>query len=262
MAVVTGLFVYPVKSMRRLAVDEAQVRKRGLEGDRRWLVVDSDGRFISQREVAAMATFSVQPVGTGLQFSCPGFGDALVSQPQGPSRQVVVWNDTVEAVDAGDGISEWLSAALDREARLVYMPDESVRPTHPDFSVPGDIVSFADGFPCMLTNEASLVGLNSRIGSPVPMERFRPNIVVSGFAAWEEDGWTVMTINDLSFRCVKNCGRCIVTTTDQDTGERSGPEPLQTLTQFRLIGQAAVFGKNVTPDGEGLVRVGDSVTVS
>ena len=208
-----------------------------------------------------MAMFTVQPVGSGLQFNCPGFGDALVSQPQGGNRPVVVWNDTVEAVDAGDAIAEWLTAALDREARLVYMPDSSVRPTHSDYSVAGDMVSFADGFPCLVTNESSLVDLNLKLESPVPMERFRPNVVISGFKPWAEDGWSAMTIGEVAFRCVKDCGRCIVTTTDQETGERCGPEPLQTLTQFRLIGQAAVFGKNATPDGKGVIRLGDPVTV-
>lgn len=240
---------------------EADVTLRGLASDRRWLFTDPDGRFITQREHGVLATLTAEPTNIGVRLTGQGRNPLVVPVPQGPGRPVTVWRDTVDAVDAGDEAALWASSAVDMPVRLVYMPDSTVRPVHPDFAASGDHVSFADGFPLLLANEASLNDLNDRLEAPVPMDRFRPNVVVSGFDALAEDGWKRLRIGTVTFRSPKLCGRCIVTTTDQDTGERLGDEPLKTLTSYRLIGQAAIFGVNLIPDTVGTIRVGDAVDV-
>lgn len=234
---------------------------RGLTGDRRWLMVDPDGRFLTQREHGVMATLSAHPTPTGIRLCANGAEPLDVAIPQGSGRPVTIWRDTVEAVDAGDEAAEWLSRRVEMPVRLVHMPDSTLRPVHPDFSQPGDHVSFADGFPLLLANEASLDDLNGRLKEPVPMDRFRPNVTVSGFDALAEDGWKRVRIGNVTFRAPKLCGRCIVTTTDQETGERLGDEPLKTLSAYRLVGQAAIFGVNLVPDAVGTIHVGDPVDV-
>lgn len=258
---VTGLFIYPVKSLRRVELNSATVEPRGLAGDRRWLIIRPDGEFVTQRDQSVLATISARLVGTSLNLEAEGHGQAVVAQPEGAARPVVIWKDTVDAIDAGDMVGDWLTSVVGFEVRLVYMPDSTVRTCRPEFSHEGDHVSFADGFPLLLANESSLDDLNSRLEEPVPMARFRPNIVIEGFAPFAEDGWSRVLIGDAEFRFAKPCGRCIVTTTDQETGERKGPEPLTTLTSYRLVGQSANFGVNLIPDVLGTISVGDEVRV-
>jgi len=261
MSIVSGLNVYPVKGMRRVPLTEAVVEKRGLRGDRRWVVTDFDGKSVTQRDFPQLATYEVSLIGEHLQIKHDENGLAMIPTHTTPTKPVLIWKDTVEAVDAGIMASLWLSKALNSPVRLFYMPETSLRTTDADFSQPGDCVSFADGFPILVSNEASLEDLNSRLAEPVPMERFRPNIVVSGFVALAEDNWTRLRISDVEFKAAKPCGRCIVTTIDQDTGERKGEEPLATLARYRLIGKAAVFGMNLIPCGDGVIRLGDPVEV-
>jgi uncharacterized protein len=173
---------------------------------------------------------------------------------------VRVWNDQCAAADAGDGAARWLSAALGRPVRLVWMPDGADRRTDPDYDPLGARVSFADGYPALLAGEASLAALNARLAVPLPMERFRPNVVVTGEAAFGEDTWRRFHIGAVPFDAVKPCARCAVTTIDQDTAER-GPEPLRTLATFRRGPSGVLFGMNVVHRGGGVLRVGDPVTV-
>lgn len=261
MAFVSGLNIYPVKGMRHVALNESWIEPRGLRGDRRWVVADESNRFLSQRETPEMATYQPSLIGEHLQIRHESNGLAMVPQGRGPTTLVTVWNDEVPAIPAGSITTQWITKALDRPARLFYFPEGSRRPVHPDFSDPTDHVSFADGFPILIVNEASLEELNSRLAEPVPMERFRGNIVVSGADPWEEDEWKVIRIGDVTFRAPKPCGRCIVTTTDQITGERKGPEPLATLGKYRLQGKGVMFGVNLIPNGEGKIRVGDEVEI-
>ena len=178
-------------------------------------------------------------------------------------RNVRVWNSTVAAHTVSAAADEWLSEYLGADVRLVYMPDTSLRHCNPEYASHSDIVSFADGFPLLVTNEASLDDLNARItrngGTAVPMNRFRSNLVVRGAAAWAEDGWHEIAIGDAVFRAAKPCGRCQITTTDQATGEVRGPEPLQTLATFRETGKGILFGVNLVPVKLGKVQVGDRV---
>lgn len=261
---VSEIHIYPVKSMRGVSLAEAIVEPRGLQHDRRWLVVDDTGRFVSQREDGRMAQLVATVSPQGLRLSTPDGSDVVVPHRDGESvaaqtSPVQIWRDTVDACDCGPEAATLLSEFFGAPYRLVSMPESTHRQCSLDHARPGDHVSFADGFPLLLANESSMTDLNGRLDRSLPINRFRANIVVSGAAPWDEDGWQTVTIGDVSFRNVKPCGRCIVTTTDQETGERHSDEPLRTLTQVRLFGNSANFGVNLVPNDTGVIRVGDTV---
>ena len=266
-----AITIYPVKSLRGVTVREAVVEPWGLAGDRRWMVVDEQGRYLTQRDLPGMARIAAVPDGDGgVALSTPGAGEARVPLPDagGPTVEVVVWRDRVRAQPAGQDVDAWLSAALGRACRLVHMGDPAAaRPVDPAYAGPADRVSFADGFPLLGVSAASLADLNARLAQPVPMARFRPNLVVSGGAAWAEDGWRLLRVGGVggvAFRAVKPCARCVIVSTDQETGARARDrEPLRTLAGFRRDGRGRVlFGQNLVPDGAGRVAVGDSVEVA
>ena len=263
-AVVSALFVYPVKSCRGIAVDRAEVEARGLRRDRRWLVVDASRRFVSQREEPRLATVdvAVDEEGEALVLSASGRGEVrlALSPGEGPRIRVQVWRDEVEAVHAGDEGARWMSELLGSPASIVFMPDDAARPVRPDFAQPGDHVSFADAFPLLVATTASLGDLNARLDRPLPMNRFRPNVVVDGCEPWEEDGWRRAQVGGVPLRVPKGCDRCVVTTTDQGTGER-GVEPLRTLATFRERDRKVYFGVNGIPEARGTVAVGDPFRV-
>lgn len=261
MAHVSGLRIYPVKSLRGVDVHSANVEKRGLAGDRRWMLVKPDGKFLTQRDEPSLARIKASLVGDAIKLEAEGFGEAIASQPEGELFEVTVWNDTVGSVDAGDTIADWITSVVGFDSRLVFMPVQTQRQVWPQYAREGDVVGFADAFPVLLANRASLDDLNDKLDAPVPLDRFRANIVVDGFDAFQEDVWTKVTIGPVTFRNAKRCGRCLVTTTDQETGERRGPEPIATLSKYRLIDQIAVFGTYLIPDSQGEVRVGDEVIV-
>ena len=262
---VAEIRIYPVKGLRGRPVAEALVEPWGLAGDRRYMVVDAEtGRFLSQRELPRMAVLEAAPRPGGLDLSGPGLGLLAVDEPgpDAPARDVTVWRDRVQARDAGEEPATWLSGALGRACRLVRMVDPAAaRRVDPDFAEPGDRVSFADGFPLLVTNAASLDDLDKRLGAPVSMDRFRTNVVVTGAEAWAEDGWQTLQIGSVPFVGTKDCARCAVTTVDQDTGERSPEaEPLRTLAQFRRkAGGRIIFGQNLIPRGTGRIALGDPV---
>lgn len=258
--------VYPVKSLRGLSLTEARVERRGLEFDRRWLVVDPAGRFVSQRVNPLMATVSTEIVNGSLVLRQ---GDARFEVPAPSDRRVgvTIWNDRCEAQVCSDETSEWLSRRLGIGCRLVSMPETTIRKVDPDFAVkPSDHVSFADGFPFLLIGQASLDDLNGRLDVAVPMDRFRPNLVIGGSDSFAEDDWNRIRIGDAEFDIVKPCSRCSVTTVDQQTGENAGPEPLRTLAAFRTFerngAKKIFFGQNLVSGSEGsVVRVGDAVEI-
>jgi uncharacterized protein YcbX len=270
----SALHIYPVKSVRGRAPKEVGVELWGLAGDRRWMVVDAAGRFVTQRERPELALVEAEPTyDGGLRLGGPGREVLTVPMPvtaplSGATVPVTVWGDKVEAVPAGDAAAAWLSAYLGTEVALVYLDDPARRrPVDPEFALPGDSVTFADGFPLLLTTTASLDALNALIArgdrsaeGPLPMDRFRPNAVIDGTEAWAEDGWRRIRIGDVTFRVVKPCGRCVITTTDQRTGER-GREPLRTLARHRRVGGQLVFGQNLIPEHPGTLRVGDALFV-
>jgi uncharacterized protein len=263
-----SVHIYPLKGCRAVDLDEAVVEPWGLAGDRRWLLVDPDGQFITQREYPALARLVVgYDGGADIAVSCDGCRPLRVAAPGGCSElfKVTVWRSTVLAAAAGPEADAWFSAYLGQPVRLVYLDDPTRRAVDPEFGAAGDVVSFADGYPLLITSVGSLDQLGRWLTAdgdqPVPMNRFRPNVVVSGFGPWEEDRWRRIRIGSVSFRVAKPCGRCIVTTTDQTTGER-GRQPLRMLARHRRFGKSLVFGQNIIPDSPGLIRVGDPMEVT
>ncbi len=261
---VSEIRIYPVKGLRGLSVAAAEVEPWGLAGDRRWMVVDANGRFLSQREAPQMARIDVEPRPGGLRLSAEGWGVCDVAVPDGPADlPVTVWRDRLHAAPADGAASRWLDAALDRAGcRLVHMADPAtVRPVDPDYGAPGDHVSFADGYPLLLATTASLADLSDRVGRPLPMTRFRPNLVVDGAGPWAEDGWSALAVGAVRFRIAKPCARCVVTTVDPATGIKGADgEPLRTLADYRRDGRGRpIFGQNLIPDGPGRIAVGDAV---
>ncbi|MDX6761269.1 MULTISPECIES: MOSC domain-containing protein [Streptomyces] len=267
---VQALHVHPVKSVAGTAPDEVAVEPWGLSGDRRWAVIDPEGTVLTQRRHARLALASARPLGGGrIALNAPGMAELLVEVPDpGPLEPVSLFGKKVETVVAARAAADWFSAFLGVPVRLVHLDDPAVRrPVDPDYALPGEMVSLADGYPLLLTTLASLDALNSLIAQgdhpeegPLPMDRFRPNVVVSGAEAWAEDGWQRIAIGGTLLRGARECGRCLVTTTDQRTGER-GREPLKTLARHRRIGKSLAFGRLLVPLGPGMLHVGDEVRI-
>ncbi len=263
--ILSKIYIYPVKSLAGVSVQTAEVQERGLRHDRRWLVVDQNNNFVSQREKPEMALIDVKIDENSLMVSHrtkPELGSLTV--PFLPQTldivTVTVWDDTMEAVIVSDNCNSWFSTALDGHFKLVFMPDTSPRVADRNY-VPFDVnVSFADGFPYLLIGQSSLDNLNAQLDSPVEILRFRPNFVVTGGQPHYEDHWKEFTINDLTFLGVKLCARCSMTTIDLQTAE-TGKEPLKTLATYRRQNNKILFGQNVITTSEGTVNVGDMITI-
>lgn len=263
MLTVNGLFIYPIKGCRGIALTEAVVEDIGLANDRRMLVIDQDGTFLSQREVATMALITVTTHANGWQLTAPNHPSIVVTPTtDGPTRLASVWRDTCIVIDQGEDIATWISAVLGQPCRMVVMAPSYRRLVSADYALKAnDAVSFADGYASLITSTGSLDDLNAKLATPIGMDRFRPNIVVSGAPAWDEDSWHEIRIGDVTVTAVKPCARCVVTTTDQLTGERS-PEPLATMSTFRKIGHGVIFGQNLIHRTLGTIRVGDAVSIT
>ncbi|MBL0121288.1 MAG: MOSC domain-containing protein [Betaproteobacteria bacterium] len=262
----TAIHIYPVKALGGISLKASGVTPRGLKNDRRFMVVDADNGFITQRDVPKMATVWMELDNDEVIFSAPDMESiSVAAEPQKrPTRAVQVWSSQVAAHSVSAEADAWLSQYLGFDARLVYMPDSSERQANPEYAKGGEIVSFADGFPLLMASEESLADLNARIaatgGTPIPMSRFRPNLVITGGGPYAEDRLGEIRVGDAVFRAVKPCIRCQVTTTDQATGELRGPEPLRTLATYRQSPAGVMFGMNLVPVTLGTVRVGDAVS--
>jgi MOSC domain-containing protein len=258
----TALHVYPIKSAAGLAPAEWDVDGLGLRYDRRWMVVDGSGRMLTQRSHPRLAL--VRPsVGDGiLRIETVGMPALELPLSPGPSvaLSVTVWDDTCAAGWTGERAARWFSELLETECSLVHIAETNARPVDPDYAPAGHRVGFADGFPFLLISEESLEDLNRRLEVPLPMNRFRPNLVIAGGEPFGEDRMGPFAIGGIRFAVVKPCDRCVVTTTDQTTGER-GPEPLRTLATFRRADRKVLFGQNVVHEGTGRLRVGDPLQV-
>ncbi|MFI6980198.1 MOSC domain-containing protein [Embleya sp. NPDC050154] len=244
-----SLHVYPIKSARGIDLSEAVVKPWGLADDRRWMLVDETGRFVSQRKQPLLATVTVRQEADGrLAVSAPSM-DELWIEPTAEVRlvPVTVWNDELEAAIGPDDAHTWFGKLLGIDVRLVHLDDPTRRTPDQRFADASDRVSFADGFPLLLTTTGSLEALNTVMDSPLPMNRFRPNVVIDGPEGWAEDNWRRVRIGDVIFRVVKPCSRCVITTTDQHTGAR-GPEPLKSLGRHRRFGNKLIFGQNLIPE--------------
>lgn len=262
MLTVQALIVYPIKATRGMAVPLAEVEARGLRHDRRWMLVRPDGAALTQRERPHLGRISAEPVAGGLRVAAPGMPrlDVATPGPDAPRLTVTLWRDRVTGTVAAPPVHRWFTEYLGVEARLVHLSEETVRPVDPAYAVGAAHVSFADGYPLLLTTTASLDDLNRRLDAPLPMRRFRPNVVVAGGEPYAEDRWREIRVGRIGFHVVKPCARCVVTTTDPETGAR-GKEPLRTLATYRQRDGKVYFGQNLIPGGEGAIRVGDPVTV-
>lgn len=267
---VTSLHVYPVKGCHRVDRERVTVQPWGLVGDRRWLIGDDQGRMLTQRDDPRMTRIYPSVVDGSLVLSSAGRPDLTVApgDPDGELTVVSVWQTPVPLRRSGEDADAWLSATLDRKVRLYHLDDPTRRAVEPEYSRPDDRVSLADAYPLLVANAASLAALNDWLAEespqewPLPMTRFRPNVVVSGAQPWDEDGWVGrrLRIGGVVFRAPKPSDRCVVTTTDQETGVR-GHEPLRTLGRHRNVRQKLLFGLNLIPDGTGEIGVGDEVEV-
>ncbi|WP_428374931.1 MOSC domain-containing protein [Lichenicoccus sp.] len=260
----TGLRRYPVKGLRGEDHAALDVDAWGPSGDRRWMVVQPDGGFMSQRRWPGLARIGATLQGDGSLLLQSREASIRVPRPDGAARlRVTVWLRELDAALAGAAADAWLAARLGQACRLVYLDDPSARPVE---RIPGvredDTVSFADAYPILLTSTASLSALNAELEAPVGMDRFRPNLVIDGAAPWQEDGWQRLRIGGMVFRAPKACTRCIVTTLDQATGLAPVPgEPLRTLGRLNRNAAGIVFGRNLIPDAPGRLQVGDPVEV-
>ncbi|PWB33212.1 MOSC domain-containing protein [Pseudomonas sp. SDI] len=262
----SALYRYPVKSARGEALEQSTSGALGLTGDRRWMLVERDnGRFLTQRAYPQMSQLSaLYAADGGLLLSAPGFAQLHVAVPDAEHelRGVTIWRDTFRVPDAGDAAAAWLSHFIGKDVRLVHVPESRTRFLPSGYGATEDRVAFADGFPLLLIGQASLDDLVQKVGRPLEMLRFRPNLVVEGSAPFAEDGWKRIRIGDLAFRVLKPCTRCILTTIDPQTGERSEDrEPLTTLKTYRQKEGEVMFGQNLVADGEGVLEVGMPVTV-
>lgn len=273
---ISEINIYPIKSLRGISLNSALVEERGLQYDRRWMLTDIDGIFMTQREFPRMALIEVGVDHEALIIVADGFGrmEIPLVPETGDMRQVTIWQSICPGEIYPTLTNEWFSDVLATNCQLVYMPDDSRRTVNPLFDRGNDVVSFADGYPLMVISEASLENLNSRLSEPLPMNRFRPNLVISGADAFEEDGWENIRMGDALFRSTKPCERCVITTVDQSKGVVAGKEPLKTLASYRQakivmperaaslgVNETAVlFGQNLIAESVGAtVRVGDAV---
>ncbi len=317
---ISEINIYPIKSLKGISLDTATVEERGLQYDRRWMLTDTDGVFLTQREFPRMATISVwiEEDGSGLGVAADRFGEAFIPLlPDTENKQhVTIWQSICVGEIYGGALNEWFSDVLGTNCQLVYMPDDTRRSVNKRFDRGDEVVSFADGYPLMVLSEASLADLNARLAAnaelpprplppprprnastpplaggelnstppkqggglfePLPMKRFRPNLVVSGSNAFAEDEWKQIRVGDAVFRSTKPCERCVITTVDEAKGEFAGKEPLKTLASYRMakdvmpdrcdslgVGTNAVlFGQNLIAESVGAtVRVGDRVEI-
>ncbi|MEF0939339.1 MOSC domain-containing protein [Rhizobium sp. BR 362] len=267
---VSDLFIYPLKSARGIAIPSASIDAFGLIGDRRAMLVEPSGDFITQREVQDLARIDIQPGPSYLRLKMDGKADIIVPPPQPDNRMdVVVWKSTVSASVADEETNKALSAWLARDVKMVFFDRFAKRSANPEWAGGETPVTFVDGYPVLVTTTGSLKALNANLAShgegAVGMDRFRPNIVIDIDEEWPEDRWAAIEIGGIRLDLVKPCARCIMTTQDQKTGSRDVPNPMPAMGRVRMSADRRVpgplFGWNAAPRGEGSVKIGDTVTV-
>jgi len=262
---ISQLFIYPIKSLGGISVETTQVSDRGFQYDRRYMLVDEHNRFLTQREYPVMALLQTVIDGNDLLVYHKKSIDlrlriSLIPENEGGATRVQVWDDICEAVYVSQSADEWFSERIGLSCRLVYMPETSRRQVDTRYALQDDITSFADGYPILMIGQSSLDDLNSRMQEALPINRFRPNIVFTGGLPFEEDTMEHFIVNGIHCYAVKPCARCVITTTDQETG-MTGKEPLRTLSSYRRVNNQVWFGQNVLMEGSGFISVGDSIEV-
>lgn len=258
------IFFYPVKSMGGVSIKTSLITDRGLQYDRRWLLVDENNVFITQRVLPEMALLSTSIKDGMIQIKHKTKNIESISFPHkidnGKELKIKIWNDSCTALHYDNALDNWLGKTLNINCKLVFMPDTTYRPVDKNYGNKNDVVSFADGFPFMVIGQSSLNDLNKRLKTPLPINRFRPNFVFTGGEPFEEDHLKKIKIGDVMFSFVKPCARCVITTTDQETSERN-KEPLLTLSSYRKVNNKIMFGQNLIHQNLGKVTVGDEVIV-
>ena len=260
---ISELLIYPVKSLGGISVKSAVLTDRGFEYDRRFMLINSHNRFVTQREFPELVFFKTAILGNQLSITDKRDGSSVAVTlivVEGEQIGVQIWDDCCQAILLDSTVADWFSARLSQPVRLVYMPDESHRRVDPAYAGSGELTSFSDGYPVLIIGEESLKGLNARLENPIPMDRFRPKIVFSGGYPHVEDTFNAFRAGGVELHAVKPCARCVMTTTDQETGQRTA-EPIKTLSNYRSQHNKIYFGQNLLASKTGEVRLGDHLIV-
>ncbi len=256
------IFIYPVKSLAGIAVEQWQVDEKGLLYDRKWMLIDEEQQFLSQRRLPKMALIKTAITNKNLILSAAGMNDLVLSlhPTDGEIIPSQIWHDNCAARSVSNEADEWLGDFLQTKCRLVYQPDDVIRPVDPHYAKPTDQASFSDGFPFLIVSDASLTALNQAMNLEITMARFRPNLVISGCGPHAEDTWREIRIGEIDFRLPKPCGRCSVPGVNPETAAVE-KEPLATLARLRRWQNKTYFGQNALHDSNGVLAIGDKVSV-
>lgn len=264
MLTVSQLFIYPVKSLGGIQVQSAQLTDRGFTYDRRWMLVDDNNRFISQREFAVMALLQTAITENGIAVTDKRnvLNSCMIpfAAETNETVKVQVWDDECDAQIVSDELNNWFTNTLGINCKLVFMPDDSMRKVDSRYAANNEITSFSDGYPLLLIGQSSLDDLNNRLEEKLAIDRFRPNVVFTGGKPYEEDTMAAFEINGISFYGVKQCARCVVTTIEQSTAAK-GKEPLKTLAAYRQLNNKIYFGQNLLYNTNGTINTGDNITI-
>ncbi|QNK63754.1 MOSC domain-containing protein [Pedobacter sp. PAMC26386] len=256
--------IYPIKSLAGISLTESLLEEKGLQYDRRWMLIDKEGVFISQRKYPELALLQITLGKEKLTITYQNNPLQTITfgyeENTAQNIAVSVWGTVCNGLEVSTAVSRWFSEMLKTDARLVQMPEAERRLVDPKYATANEVVSFADGYPCLIISQASLDGLNERLDLAVPMNRFRPNFVFTGGEAHIEDNFNTFFIGDLLFKAVKPCSRCVMITVDQQTAKKSA-EPLKTLAGYRTINKKIMFGQNLVHKGSGTIRIGDMLTI-
>lgn len=261
----TEINIYPIKSLGGISLKQAELEEKGLQYDRRWMLVDAEGTFITQRKHFELALLQVSiadgKITVAHKINTAQRISFALDEDTDEYIPVSIWNDTAKGLEVNTNVSDWFSDFLKFKVKLVKMPLEEKRLIDPEYAKNQEIVSFSDGYPCLVIGQSSLNGLNEKLSDPVLMDRFRPNFVFSGGEPHIEDSFDTFYIGDIHFSAVKPCARCVLITIDQQTGEK-GQEPLRTLATYRTAGKKIMFGQNLIPQNLGTLQVGDELRVT
>jgi uncharacterized protein YcbX len=258
--IISEIWIYPVKSLGGIRMHSAKVLPKGLDHDRRWMLIDAENKFMTQRVYPQMALFKVEYQSGNFSICHSDQLTDLPFQSESNPIKAQVWDDAVEVYEVSPQHSEWFSQIMGMNCRLVSFPENNIRPVDPRYAINDDHVSLADSYPLLIIGQSSLDDLNQRLKEPLPMNRFRPNIVFTGGEPYEEDGWKSFRIGQNRFAGVKPCSRCVLTTVNQDTGIK-GIEPLATLSTYRMRENKVYFGQNLIPLDHNEIAVGDEIVL-
>ena len=256
--------IYPIKSLGGISLKQAELEEKGLQYDRRWMLVDAEGTFITQRKHFELALLQVSITDGKITVAHKTNAAQSISfaldEDTGEYITVSIWNDTAKGLEVNTSVSDWFSDFLKFKVKLVKMPLEEKRLIDPEYAKNKEVVSFSDGYPCLIIGQSALNGLNEKLNDPIRMDRFRPNFVFTGGEPHAEDSFNDFYIGDVLFTAVKPCARCVLITIDQQTGEK-GQEPLRTLATYRTVGKKITFGQNLIPQNLGTIQIGDEIKV-